>query len=108
MTVVNLMNQQTQNEEVLTQAYKKEALERSVPYEYFDFHAHSKKGGFAALDQLIAETFKAKYPFGYFHEVIFTEKVGRRVQIKARDQMRRQNGVYRVNCFDSLDRTNVF
>ena len=82
---MNLMNQQTQNEEVLTQAYKKEALERSVPYEYFDFHANSKKGGFAALDQLIAETLKAKHPFCFYQETIVTEKVGRRVQIKSRE-----------------------
>lgn len=83
------MNQQTANEEVLTQAFKKQAQERSVPYEHFDFHSQSKKGGFTALDQLIGETFKAKYPFGYFHEVTVIEKVGQKVQVKAREVVKR-------------------
>ena len=55
-----------------------------MKYEHFDFHAYSKKGSFAALDQLINETYKAKFPFGYFHEAILTEKVGNKKKVRAR------------------------
>jgi len=64
-------------------------------YEFFDFHKECSKMRYDRLNILVARM--AKYDFGYFS--IDTTR-GRAVT-------KRQEGVFRTNCMDCLDRTNV-
>jgi len=64
-------------------------------YEFFDFHKECSKMRYDRLSILVDRL--AKYDFGYF--AIDTTR-GRAVT-------KRQEGVFRTNCMDCLDRTNV-
>ena len=94
VVVVNLLNQQTLNEEVLSQGYKKliqdtennvlQKREKRINYEYFDFHANCKKGSFALLDQYIGESLKSKYAreISFFKESVKYEIGDRKYGLK--------------------------
>ena len=60
IVVVNLLNQQTKDEDILTQGYNKlisdtkerfEEQGQKIDYEYFDYHANCKKGSTSLLDE---------------------------------------------------------
>lgn len=97
--IINLVNSVTNKkkkyEGQLEDKFRKLIIDlnqNDVHYEAFDFHKECSKMRYDRLvllkDQL------AKYSFGYFH------KIGSAVGSN-------QKGVFRTNCMDCLDRTNV-
>lgn len=63
---------------------------------HFDFHRFCKGGNFQALRVLINELNDSMESYGAFS-----------VDLDTGDVLTQQVGVYRVNCLDSIDRTNV-
>ncbi|KAL1944714.1 hypothetical protein VTO73DRAFT_3144 [Trametes versicolor] len=96
LTIVNLAEQHGKEGQV-TNAYGdyvKELAPKDVKYHAYDFHAATKGMKYENISLLIDElerTFEAQ---GYFW-------------ISNNHIMSTQKGVFRVNCIDGLDRTNV-
>lgn len=66
-----------------------------IAYVWFDFHHECRKMQWGNLSKLIAEVNEQFTQYGWFE----CDSEGRMVN--------RQKGVFRVNCMDNLDRTNV-
>lgn len=91
--IVNLINQ-TKYEGKLEQSFAQlvAGIEmKGVHYEAFDFHKECSKMRYDRL--IILSDQLAPYNFGYFH--------------KTANGVVTQTGVFRTNCMDCLDRTNV-
>jgi hypothetical protein len=97
-TAVNLIDKKG-DQKVLGTAYEEEARAASPPLKYvwWDFHGETKKskGGWASLGKLLAEVRPDLEADGLYERdgsarVVCTQK-----------------GVFRTNCMDNLDRTNV-
>jgi hypothetical protein len=97
---VDLLSDTKQREIVLTKEYVKQIYDsehkEKIKFLHFDFHAYCRGDKYDSLKILIAKLESGLQDFGYFVE-----------DIKARKVLRMQNGVFRMNCLDSLDRTNV-
>ncbi|CAL8097427.1 unnamed protein product [Orchesella dallaii] len=92
---VNLINQ-TGSEGSLHVAFKDQSEESSIPntrYEAFDFHHECRKMNWGRLEILMNRLEGEVQEFGYY--------------IRSRGQIHIQEGVFRTNCIDCLDRTNV-
>jgi len=63
---------------------------------HFDFHHFCKGDKYNSLKVLLGKVSKEIQDFGYFFEDSKQKKV-----------YQFQKGVFRINCMDSLDRTNV-
>lgn len=74
-----------------------ELIKQNVKHIWFDFHAETSGDKFHKLNDLMDEIDAIQQKFGYF--------------VKERHKKRRvlqvQQGVFRTNCIDCLDRTNV-
>lgn len=81
-------------EDLLSHSYHEDA----VSYSAFDFHAETKQlsGGFAGASKILPQLFDSLETFGWFNFDIELDEV-----------ITRQDGVFRVNCLDCLDRTNL-
>merc|ERR1712223_1103077 len=97
--IINLVNSATNKkkkyEGKLEEKFRNlvtELNQTDVHYEGFDFHKECSKMRYERLSLLKDQL--ANYNFGYFH------KVGSTVGSN-------QKGVFRTNCMDCLDRTNV-
>lgn len=66
-----------------------------IAYVWFDFHHECRKMQWGNLSKLLAEVATQFAHYGWFE----SDSEGRMVS--------RQKGVFRVNCMDNLDRTNV-
>ncbi|XP_065189386.1 phosphatidylinositol-3-phosphatase SAC1-like [Sycon ciliatum] len=95
--LVNLINQRGR-EKPLADAFDAHVSLMSNPrvkYDAFDFHHECRNMQWQNLDKLITRLRPEHKQFGYF-------------AIDAEDMVtRRQEGVFRTNCIDCLDRTNV-
>lgn len=94
---VNLVNQHG-SEKTLANEFQqsiREFAHEDVKYHAFDFHKECKNMRFDRVDILVQTVQKELEEFGFF--------------LRAADGtcMRKQQGVFRNNCIDSLDRTNV-
>ncbi|KAF8809044.1 hypothetical protein BYT27DRAFT_7163377 [Phlegmacium glaucopus] len=95
-TVVNLAEQHGK-EGAITQSYREFVHEldmKDVQYHEYDFHTETKGMKYENISNLIdtmERTFEAQGYFWMSDNVLFS----------------RQKGVFRVNCIDCLDRTNV-
>lgn len=65
-------------------------------YTEFDFHQQTKVGGFAAATKILSQLNDSLERFGWF---VYDGDLA--------DVVTRQDGVFRVNCLDCLDRTNL-
>jgi hypothetical protein len=93
---INLVNQ-TGSESVLEDSFRKYVETsgvQNVRYEAFDFHHECRNMKWDRLDILINRLSTEVDDFGYFFQ-----SNGQRQQ--------QQDGVFRTNCIDCLDRTNV-
>lgn len=100
--IVNLLSK-TKSQEVEVLRRYRELLASSVhreevAYSHFDFHAETKQlsGGFAGASKILPLLYDSLEQFSWFS---FDVDVGETVT--------RQDGVFRVNCLDCLDRTNL-
>ncbi|KAJ3500497.1 hypothetical protein NLJ89_g9770 [Agrocybe chaxingu] len=95
-TVVNLAEQQGK-EGIITQAYREYMHElnmKDAQYCEYDFHTETKGMKYENISSLIEtmeRTFESQGYFWVSDNVVFSQ----------------QKGVFRVNCIDCLDRTNV-
>ncbi|KAI8909014.1 SacI homology domain-containing protein, partial [Gorgonomyces haynaldii] len=98
--IVNLLSQRLESSEyVLTEAYKRavNAMDRDgIGFGGFDFHAVIQRDKYERLGEL-SQQFKPCLED--FHFTIVDNTSGQFIQ--------KQDGVFRVNCLDCLDRTNV-
>ncbi len=70
---------------------------RNIKITYFDFHTETKGDNFHKLHDLLRTLEPVIHKkFGYFLQNRYTKQV-----------LQTQNGVFRTNCLDCLDRTNV-
>ncbi|KAL6451462.1 INP53 Polyphosphatidylinositol phosphatase INP53 [Candida maltosa Xu316] len=99
--IVDLLSKTKSAEVQLSQRYqqlysrsnKKEELE----YTAFDFHQETKAaGGFSGATKILTLLHDSLQQFGWFTYDMDAEEV-----------ITRQDGVFRVNCLDCLDRTNL-
>ncbi|KAI0822863.1 SacI homology domain-containing protein [Trametes gibbosa] len=96
LTIVNLAEQHGKEGQVTT-AYGdcvKELAPTDVKYHAYDFHAETKGMKYENISKLIEELERTFESQGYFW-------------ISNSHIMSKQKGVFRVNCIDGLDRTNV-
>ncbi|KZT09631.1 uncharacterized protein LAESUDRAFT_722598 [Laetiporus sulphureus 93-53] len=95
-TIVNLAEQQGKEAQV-TNAYKEyveELHDKNIQYYAYDFHVETKGMKYENIAKLIHMVERVFENQGYFW-------------ISNNTIMSRQRGVFRVNCIDCLDRTNV-
>lgn len=98
--IVNLLTDNKTSEAELTNAYVQHykamtSLHDSVFYTHFDFHQETKNT-YADAIKVIPKLNKSLQSFDYFLYDIETKRV-----------IQEQKGVFRTNCLDCLDRTNV-
>lgn len=100
--IVNLLSK-TKTQEVNVLRCYKELLDRSphkseLSYSHFDFHAETKQlsGGFAGATKILPLLYDSLESFGWYD-----------FDVQEAEAVTRQNGVFRVNCLDCLDRTNL-
>jgi len=96
--LVNLVNHKG-HEQPVKEAYEHQMAELNLPnvhYEYFDFHNECKHMHWERISVLIDKIQDDLAKHGYFHLNSTQEK-----------PVKLQNGVFRTNCMDNLDRTNV-
>ncbi|KAH9857173.1 SacI homology domain-containing protein [Lenzites betulinus] len=96
LTIVNLAEQHGKEGQVTTAYgdYVKELAPADVKYLAYDFHAETKGMKYENISKLIEELERTFESQGYFW-------------ISNSQIMSKQKGVFRVNCIDGLDRTNV-
>ncbi|XP_053618131.1 phosphatidylinositol-3-phosphatase SAC1 [Plodia interpunctella] len=94
--LVNLIDQ-CGKEEALERGYRAAVAAAALPgvrYEPFDFHAECRSMRYHRLNVLIDRISHEQTEFGYFLS-------------RGGTVLLRQSGVFRTNCIDCLDRTNV-
>ncbi|KAI0664663.1 SacI homology domain-containing protein [Cubamyces menziesii] len=96
LTIVNLAEQHGKEGQVTNAygQYVKELDPKDVKYVAYDFHAETKGMKYENISKLIEELERTFESQGYFW--ISNNRI-----------MSKQKGVFRVNCIDGLDRTNV-
>lgn len=101
VVLLNLLNQSKPNERALIDAYEPilkefqeeiKSLDKFLKYIYFDYHKRCHKHNLDELEKLFNKWRRIINLFGYY-------------QPGKKDGF--QNGVFRTNCLDCLDRTNV-
>lgn len=100
--IVNLLSKSKPQEVEVSNRYKA-LLARShhrddVAYTHFDFHAETKQlaGGFASATRILPALHDLLEHFGWFN-----------YDTEHQETLTKQDGVFRVNCLDCLDRTNL-
>ncbi|CAH0403194.1 unnamed protein product [Chilo suppressalis] len=94
--LVNLIDQQGK-EQALERGYRAAVAAAALPgvrYEPFDFHSECRGMRYHRLNVLIDRITHEQTEFGYFMS-------------RGGTVLLRQSGVFRTNCIDCLDRTNV-
>ncbi|KAG5419512.1 INP53 [Candida metapsilosis] len=98
--IVDLLSKTKSSEVQLSNRYKQLYRDcdrrEEIEYTAFDFHAETKAGGFAAATKILPKLYESMREFGYFSYDLEQDSV-----------ITRQDGVFRVNCLDCLDRTNL-
>ena len=105
--IVNLINH-TKAEGVLQRAFQtlcKESGIKEVNYEAFDFHKECSKLQWGNLKHLISKLTPSLERFGYFHKLSSNQQIPSAAM--SYQNIVNQLGVFRTNCMDCLDRTNV-
>ncbi|CAK9442306.1 uncharacterized protein LODBEIA_P60490 [Lodderomyces beijingensis] len=98
--IIDLLSKTKSSEVQVSKRYRQlyEHCDRREEIEYtdFDFHSETKVGGFSAATKILRSIQESLYQFGFF---TFDMNSGQVVT--------RQDGVFRINCLDCLDRTNL-
>ena len=98
--IINLLRDKTKREVLLTKEYIRQVydspLKDSLKFLNFDFHHYCGGDQYQALKVMVQKVDKDLAQHGYFIE-----------NMTRRSVENLQLGVFRTNCLDSLDRTNV-
>mmetsp|Transcript_7875 Transcript_7875/g.15251 ORF Transcript_7875/g.15251 Transcript_7875/m.15251 type:complete len:462 (+) Transcript_7875:1320-2705(+) len=104
LTFVNLVDKKG-NQLFIGEAFSKvvaDLKDDCVKYEWFDFHAECKGMKYDRLGKLLQSLQQPLEHYSYF-----TGALDLSGEWADPSQMQRQVGIFRTNCMDSLDRTNV-
>jgi phosphatidylinositol-bisphosphatase len=97
---VDLLSDTTAREIILTKEYIRQIYDcefkDKIRFLHLDFHAYCKGDKYDQLKIMVSKLESGLQDFGWFVEDLAARKV-----------LRLQTGAFRVNCLDSLDRTNV-
>lgn len=111
--IVNLINH-TKSEGILQRAFHslcKESGIDGIYYDAFDFHQECSKFRWDNLKHLISRLKKPMERFGYFYKKVTKDPTQPPSSYLAPPSLPNiettQSGVFRTNCMDCLDRTNV-
>lgn len=102
INIVNLLSTTKSGEVPLSQRYKshiKRMKKDGTPDLYltgFDFHKETSDKGFSSATNIYNLIKESLYEFGYYS-----------YDLEAGKQLSEQRGVFRTNCLDCLDRTNL-
>lgn len=116
---VNLLSMTKENEVQLTQRYRyhvehssinAQTTDEHLKHINYDFHAETRDSGYEAASGIKRWISDSAIAFEYYlseevRDVI--EKDGRKQSIMGQNEIIKQAGVFRTNCLDCLDRTNV-
>lgn len=105
-TMINLIDKK-KTQKMIGSYFQKLHNELSDPtmhFVWFDFHAECKKMKYENLAKLLDIIANDIQNFGYFHMEVQTSGVG---DSRLSSKKNSQKGVFRTNCMDCLDRTNV-
>lgn len=98
--IIDLLSDTKGREVILTKEFVRQLheceLKEKLRFQHFDFHGFCRGDKYDSLRVLVQKVELGIRDHGYFLEDQKTRKV-----------QRLQAGVFRVNCLDSLDRTNV-
>ena len=76
----------------------RELRDENVKFVWFDFHAECKNMKYENLSKLLDLVSRETESYGYFHIEVRNRTINKKSG---------QKGVFRTNCMDCLDRTNV-
>ena len=125
MLVINLVRKNKVEEHTLTEALIKmfqiikvskvdeeEPVRKNVKHVMFDFHSETKGDNFTNLNKFTDEIADIQERFGFFtglrfHDAGPGDADSSEPPSWATDRLSMQRGVFRTNCIDCLDRTNV-
>lgn len=98
---VNLLSGEKANERELSKRYVRHivsnpSLKESLGYTNFDFHQEVAHGGYAMANKILPQLQESMIEFGFFS-----------YDLRTGQSETEQVGVFRTNCLDCLDRTNV-
>ena len=96
---INLLQRVRGNEDDLSKQLERQFQNNPnihVNYTLFDFHSETRGDNFQRLNDLMTKIEKLLERFSFFVEDRFTRKT-----------YQTQGGIFRSNCLDCLDRTNV-
>lgn len=98
--IVDLLSKTKSAEIQLSNRYrqllKNSDRKEEIDYTDFDFHQETKVGGFASAVKILRLLDESLHQFGFFS-----------YDLDLNQEITRQDGVFRVNCLDCLDRTNL-
>ena len=100
--IVNLLSESKPPESQLLRRYKQlidtSSMKDELVYTEFDFHQETKQlhGGFSAASKVLPLILEELENFGLFV-----------YDLSKNETVLRQDGIFRVNCLDCLDRTNL-
>ena len=99
--IVNLLSKTKPAEVLVSNRYRRlyENSDRKdeISYTEFDFHAETKQlSGFAGATKILPLLHESSEQFGWFEYDVVNNEV-----------LTRQDGIFRTNCLDCLDRTNL-
>ena len=119
--LVNLIDKKKDQEiigkyfEKLSCNYKEKHQDANVHYKWFDFHSECKNMQYQNLSKLLTQVKITELltSFGYTHIVCDESTLNNKTELKLHEVFDKSNfkqiqhGVFRTNCIDCLDRTNV-
>lgn len=97
--IINLMNVNKPNEQIITQNLESQIKSnniKSLRYYFYDFQNECKYDNYDNLDNFVQNMENVFNIFKFFCENSSTKEI-----------IKEQAGVFRTNCLDCLDRTNV-
>ncbi|KAG0354337.1 inositol polyphosphate 5-phosphatase [Podila minutissima] len=100
--IIDLLGTKDQGEMTLSQEYKNQVQSIGPPLldhlhmTRFDYHSQVKGGNYDQVQSLLQHVKRDSEKYGYFYHDLISNTI-----------IQTQRGVFRTNCLDCLDRTNV-
>ncbi|KAG0337041.1 inositol polyphosphate 5-phosphatase [Podila horticola] len=100
--IIDLLGTKDQGEMTLSQEYKNQVQSIGPPLldhlhmTRFDYHSQVKGGNYDQVQSLLQHVKRDSEKYGYFYHDLVSNTI-----------IQTQRGVFRTNCLDCLDRTNV-
>ncbi|KAH3677628.1 hypothetical protein WICMUC_001731 [Wickerhamomyces mucosus] len=99
INIVNLLNKDKSSEYSITQRYRyhyEQARNANIQMTEFDFHRETSNQGYSSSNKIYSLIKEQLFNFGFYSYNLDTNEV-----------ISEQTGIFRTNCLDCLDRTNL-